>query len=619
MKLLLIHNVVIPNTSKVDKVMYWAKRNIANGAISLPGLLDQNAEKIRNEYISWCDNLCEIKIRDVKVFDRFKLDNNFSFWSLSLIAEKSPQKSPEIYTIFKLRALELYVINNKINEVELITNDRKLIKLIKYFSFNMGINFSSSFYKKNSSIEFKSKNKSFMRKFYDITPHFFQAVIYFIFEIVKYFLYFSKKKKFFQVEKQITMVTYFPNIDKDFANQGIYQSLYWGDIKKLIDKDNFVNWVWIYNKNNQFNIKKSSLLREKFIKCDGKNKKYFFIEEFMNISSFFRVLRIYFFVYLKSLFFRKIRYAFKFKDSKFNFYHLLHNDWRKSLNGYIAMQNAFKFLQFTNMVKLLPKQNLCLYIWENQAWEKNLIQCWKTYQKTLIYGYQHASMAFHDTRHLMDTNNFLSSVFPDRVLINGKASYHLLGKELYSKYNASIVEAVRFHYILKLKHLQMDSKYLLILTGYDLEIVEQQLQLLNQVIMRNPNLIRNNIIIKPHPYQSIQKVLARYEYLKNIKIENGNLTDLLLNAEVVYCDNHTTAAIEAAYFGKPLILHLPEDGFNMSPLFNPIENEEINFVTSVEQLTIALHKKKKIENFNVDFFCLDNSLGKWEKLIGNSI
>ena len=49
---------------------------------------------------------------------------------------------------------------------------------------------------------------------------------------------------------------------------------------------------------------------------------------------------------------------------------MMKDDWKDSLTNRIGMQNIIWLNIFDEILSNMPKQKLCLYLCENQGWEK---------------------------------------------------------------------------------------------------------------------------------------------------------------------------------------------------------------------------------------------------------
>ena len=87
-------------------VANWSELIVPQNQESLPLKVEEKATQMKREYLRWVYDLGRYKIRGKTLVSHLKVSDDFSFWWMTLIAEKSIYKSPSIYQIFKLRILE---------------------------------------------------------------------------------------------------------------------------------------------------------------------------------------------------------------------------------------------------------------------------------------------------------------------------------------------------------------------------------------------------------------------------------------------------------------------------------------------------------------------------------
>ena len=98
------------------KVVLW--RSFSDGQfaniVSAPSLVERDAVTLKQRFLSWLYTLGEAKIQDRKVIDHLELRPGLSYWWILLSAEKcNYSKSPQICDIFRLMALENWLMENR--------------------------------------------------------------------------------------------------------------------------------------------------------------------------------------------------------------------------------------------------------------------------------------------------------------------------------------------------------------------------------------------------------------------------------------------------------------------------------------------------------------------------
>src|SRR3989338_5060363 len=84
----------------------WSSCTSVASTHSIPLLVDEWGLYIRGDYLRWVYDLGQLSIKGQSLQARLQLLPGLSLWWMTLIAEKEPLKSPALFTVFKLRALE---------------------------------------------------------------------------------------------------------------------------------------------------------------------------------------------------------------------------------------------------------------------------------------------------------------------------------------------------------------------------------------------------------------------------------------------------------------------------------------------------------------------------------
>ena len=105
--------------------MLWNGYNQGKGQISILNKLEEESNDLRNQYMNFIDDFGNIKIHDKKIIDHLEINPGFSLWWMTLVAEKSIEKTKA--PLHCLRLLTVKKIFNEIepDSVELFTNNKK--------------------------------------------------------------------------------------------------------------------------------------------------------------------------------------------------------------------------------------------------------------------------------------------------------------------------------------------------------------------------------------------------------------------------------------------------------------------------------------------------------------
>ena len=94
---------------------HWSKFNVPPHQESIPRKTEEKALQIKKDYLAWVYDLGQYKVNGQPLTSYLKLFENLSFWWLTVIAAKSPFRSPHIYQLFKLRAVESLYFEKQCN------------------------------------------------------------------------------------------------------------------------------------------------------------------------------------------------------------------------------------------------------------------------------------------------------------------------------------------------------------------------------------------------------------------------------------------------------------------------------------------------------------------------
>jgi len=94
----------VPSPEQV--IAHWNAWEVPENRISLPERLYADLVGIRAEHMAWAYDLGRMPVGRKEVQARLKAGASLSMWWCSLLYERHPKMTPNLYTIYKLRALE---------------------------------------------------------------------------------------------------------------------------------------------------------------------------------------------------------------------------------------------------------------------------------------------------------------------------------------------------------------------------------------------------------------------------------------------------------------------------------------------------------------------------------
>lgn len=589
-------------------VAYWSKLLVPEGCISIPLEVDQHGNSLRDKYLSSLFNFGQSLINGRTVTEHFQIRDRFSLWWMSLLVEKSPWKSQDVFSTFKGMALDSILKRHEINHVNVHTSDPALISFLKSWA-NEGRSVCVHLSKAKPGVSFIEK-----------LPHVVQAVAFLVRFIVKNLAAFKRRPFSNQremMEDTINVFGYSDNLDATQIEKGALRSAYWGELHEYLESNPCnTNWIMQFTEtaimpdlSSGLEIIDNNLANQK---C---GHRYAFLEEWLSLKVTVKALKDYLKVTWRSFRLGKLDTRFKTTQST-PLHAFMTKDWLSSTRGKVAMENCLKLALFEAVTEQLGQQKKGLYVLENQGWERALNYFWKQNCHGELVGFQHVSGRDFDLRLFNDSRCFSIArpplPEPDVLAVTGKIAKKVMLETGYHCDNIEVVEALRYQYLLNQPDglLVESGNSLLVVTDYIPQVTEFQLRLLNAALAK-AELSFDKVIIKPHPNCPLEEILTSINVSFEFEVVDKPLSLLWEASSVAYISNTTGAALEAAIKGVPVVISLDESSFNMSPLRGIAG---VKFAGNVQQLISGLKEKTRV-NIPDGYFCLQRPLQFWPALL----
>lgn len=604
-------------TGNAGRVVHWAEVEVPQGHDSVPLLVENQAQVLRQEYLAWVHDLGEHRLKGRTVKEHLRLGAGASYWWMTLVAAKDPSKAPAIYTVFKLRALERLYLTSGCRGIILRSGDPRLHQVLSDWCARLGHPYR---WDRSAGPGTLVGLKQSLR----LLPNPIKGIASLVHQL------WTRRRSLFGAKPlqgpgpQMAVFTYFPNIDHDQAARGVFRSRYWGKLQDLLEQGPWqVNWVWIYGPGGGCSFPETLGWRDTFNRAAQGRARHYLLEEFLTPGAIFRANFLFLRLFWKNLKLKSIRQAFHFPGSALNFWPILADDWRAALTGSPAIHNCLAWETFRSLVKILPQQEMGLYLWENQLWERALIFAWEKSGHGKLLGFQHATLRFLDLRFYEDPRSYGlrddAPPIPQTLVVNGAGALKLMQEVGYPNPKMRVAEAVRYLYLQKLApgerlsavNEKANGNSLLVVTGYLPDETAAQLRLLSQAVSRCGLNGYERILVKPHPYCPVAPILQKEAPDLEVEIVQEPLNLLWPKAKLVFAANSTSASLEAALQNLPILVHVVEDSINFSPLLG---QPGVRHVGTVYELCEGLNSPTPAA-ISPDYFCLEERLARWQSLL----
>jgi surface carbohydrate biosynthesis protein (TIGR04326 family) len=596
-----------------DIVLYWESFNEDNDAISIPKTVEDRSEILRNSYLEWLYKFSRTKINGKRVIDHLIIRDDFSYWWMTLLVEKSQWKSKGLYKVFRLMALDLLLQQYNIKKINIVLSDKHVCQSVEQYCFENKIKINKSFVWQSVFITL-----------FDVLGYILHALI-----VLLRFSFGARLTNKKNKEKQrkigsVTFFSYFFNLDDRPIKKNIFYTYYWASLHTLIDKSFCdVNWIHMHLKSNTVKTpKKAKKLVEKF-NDSTVNQMHTLLDCEIKWKTIIRVILDYSKLIWAGWKLRHIKRHFLIPGFNFNFWNLLQQDWKSSIFGHTAITGCLFLNLFEDKLGRLPKQRKGFFLLENQAWERSLVYAWKKAGHGDIIGVQHTVVSFWDLRHFSSLQEYNSDdkfrlIMPDFVALNGSAASEMYIAGKFPREKIIHLEALRYLYLNDLKVGGLKVKpsgkvRLLVLGDYIPEVVDKQLQLLFSVAKKIENFVE--IILKPHPANDIN--IRKYKrYNLKVEITRDSLDLLSDRYDIAYASSSTASVVDVFLSGKMTLIMMTPQSFNMSPLRN-VSGVRWIYTSNdlIYELQFIRHNRYKKNKECENFFFLDKELSCWKGIL----
>lgn len=571
-------------------IAHWDGWEAPEGEISLSARLHDELKDIRAEHVAWAHDMGRQPIAGREVQHWLCAGKKLSMWWCSLLYERHPKMTPGLYTVYKLRALERLMDEGGFASLRVFGGDDTLRRTLAQMCRTGHRLFTESC----DTPTPPAPGKSLLRKVYEATPPFLRALARYA------HWWWTVRRRLPQVAGQnalpptagqaATIVTYFPNVDMKAAEKGIYRSRYWENLHDALNQTaqaeatangsngHFVRWLFIRFPAPQLSLPQCIALRDRF-RHEGKDGASFhYLEEFLTTGDVMAALLRYLRLCINSQRIEKeARSAFHFAGSHLDFWSYLAPYWAESFRGWRCLERCLQQQAFKRYEALAGPQRWTLFPLENCPWERMLTQAVHEAGNGPVIGAQHSTIRPTDFRFFDDPRTFtgeLAAFQPDTVHGNGQSACTQWREAGMPAERLGEVEALRYLYLADTPPVQAQaqstapaSRRLLAVTSFFADETEAHLALLARAL--HAGLLDGwSIRVKPHPYLPVQErlnaLLGRRAH--EVQIVDGPIADQLVPGVVVWASNSTTAALDAAIKGLPVVVMLPTDDFDLCPL-----------------------------------------------------
>lgn len=653
-----------------EHVACWNQTDVPHGLSSIPALLALRLPQVRSELVALVYELGRLRVptpgqpgqAGQEVQEQLKAGADLSLWWCSLLFEKHPKVTADLYPALKARALEILIEEQGYSHIILDGKDEKLYAALSAFCAATGRIFchenslsnpeprpDSKPYSKpvtgsassTAKMPLLSRLRNWGRRSYYALPCPAKALLRsaaWWWTLRRHLPRTLSPSPVGQggtaaSPAQATIATYFPNIDPALAAQGRFRSRYWEGLHDALAASPLaprVHWLFMLFPSPQYSTRQCLALRDTFAaqpEALTAGTSFHFVEEFLYTRDLAAACWRYLRLLCTSLRLQSsVQDTCHMRASSMNLWPWLSASFADSFRGWRCLERCLHNIAFERYVAWAGPQEWTIFPLENCPWERMLTHAVHTAKAGKVWGTQHSTVRPTDFRYFDDPRTFTDpdcALFqPDLVCGNGQGACHEMQAAGLPPDRMGMIEALRYMYLYEAMqgaaqpHAQTEQSSppakprLLIVTSFFADEVADHMRVLADAC-RAGLLADWQVTLKAHPYLSVDSYLQELLPEHDFCLSTAPIGSLLTPGTLVWASNSTTVALEAALQGLSVMVQLPADDVDLCPLQSVAG---VPRIANAEHVRAALLQPQQAR-IAPDYLALDPALPRWKKLL----
>lgn len=578
--------------------------------------VDRNAERLRGKYLRWVHDAGETVIDGRSLIDRLTFEDGFSYWWMTLIAEKSIWKQPSITDAMRLFALEEILLEETPAKLSATTGSDDLHQALAGLCANLGLKFERHHPPRGS------RQNVGARRILRALPQPVQGLLSLIRNVAtRWPLRTSVPGSTGGPRRPILLCSYFLYFDQAKAAHGKFQSGYWSVVPDiLLSRRRETTLLHHYVRSPTAPTPGSARrIADNFNARPAENGHHVFLDGYISPPIILRATRRWLRLVRIRRRLKGIEAAFSPRESAITLWPLMRDDWRASLEGSVAISNVLWFELFKRALSSMRRQETGAYLCENQGWERAFVHHWKKSGHGKLVGFPHGTNRrfwelnnYHDPRTLRSGSG-AALPWPDIIALSSKTAISDYVGTGYPRQRIEECEALRYGYLRDITAAAAvpgtrAERRVLVLGDYLPAPTRQMMTLLEEAAAELGSFA--SFTVKPHPNCMVHQAdHPRVEF----EVSTRPLAELLPSFDIAYTSNMTTASFDVCAVGMPVVVALDPTRLNFSPVRGI---EGATFVATGGELADAIIDARGTGTTALrDDLFLDAGLPRWKSLL----
>jgi len=596
-------------------VVLWQGAASKPGVRSLTQYIETHAEDIRRRYLAWSHDLGETRVFGRRLRERFNLADGTSFWWLSVFVEQSSWKQRSLETMLKLFALEQLLKQEAPAELTFEGSDRGVNLTLRAICRDLGVRYQWSKISKGRVLTLQLMVRGLPRLLQGLMALAFFASL-------RFALKRPPRVGTAGSARRIVICGPFSNHNATLYGGSDFTSRFWGTLPQVLIQDGFeVHWMhYFYAHDAVRTAWEARKILQRINENSTKVMAHSFVESYLPVRAFATIFVRWLMIAMES-FVVGLCLARKFAENpSASYWPLIRDDWAKTFRGFGCVTNLIYERSFDRALRVSGQYDECIYLMENQGWERALARAWHKHQHGRLTGVAHSTVRFWDLRYHCDPRRYDGAhrdllPAPDSVVLNGRMAQNEYLMTCPDREHIAGCEALRYLHLVPGSPRDLgelargEALRILILGDYTQDRTDALLRVVEGV--RGRTSVPLQLWVKPHPGCPIDQL--RYANL-DFRIITDPVAALVSSVHLVLASNTTSAALEAYICGGRVLVLDDLSGVNYSPLRHI---QDVSFVCDSDDLNRAIESLdpgvRENQRQTDEFFNIDPNLTYWRR------
>lgn len=521
-------------------------------------MVERSSEDLRRRYLDWVDRLGRKRIGARTLREHLPLRPGLSAWDLSVIAERSPWRSPAIAKLLRIWATTDWLAAQGVASVELHGGDPGVSAALAGWCRARGVAYTATLVAGDGEGS----------RWRTVIPHPLRALAWLAMHAVRTLpLRGIAVDRLRRARPSTVVVGYLSCVDRGALATGSFRSCFWPGIEHVIEPSG-PSTVWLHRVVGSRDIPDAKAAADLLRRLNSGDQVHVALDSFLSLGTIARALRDW---ARTALFGTRLGRRWLVPgDDGLDLHRLLQDDWNRSIRGAAGIEQFLCLAQLESAFAGGSSAANCIYLQENMSWERSLLHAWRSLAGGPVAGIQHATVRHWDTRYFHAPAAYGEPPHmggrPDLTAVNGPGPANALRASGFPEAELREVEALRFLHLNRPRVGRRERALgthprLLVIADYVGSTTDSMLRLAHEA--RIAKGARFELRLRMHP---TSRFIVDPKHHGDVQVDLRTLEESLAEADLVLVSPTTSAVLDCIACGARVAVMRDPSSLDLAPV-----------------------------------------------------